>query len=68
MLEDKYLKSKTKESELNKKLKEAMVAKENNEKEIKLYMNKAKDYHTELSKLQTSSQAKVKAAEDEAKV
>lgn len=43
VLEEKYLKSKAKEESLNKKLKEAILQKEGNEKEIKLLRDKAKD-------------------------
>lgn len=51
VLEDKYLKSKANEAELNKKLKEALLQKEGNEKEIRMLRDKAKDSQTEITKL-----------------
>lgn len=44
VLEEKYLKSKQKESELSKKVKELQLQKESTEKEIKTYTSKMKEY------------------------
>ena len=43
MLEEKYLKSKNKEAEIAKKLKDAILQKESNEKEIKMLRDKGRD-------------------------
>jgi hypothetical protein len=48
VLEEKYLKSKNKEAETAKKLKDALLQKESNEKEIKMLRDKARDQTTEL--------------------
>ncbi len=42
-LEEKYLKSKNKEAELNKRLKDVQVQKESNEREIKMLRDRSKD-------------------------
>lgn len=67
VLEDKYLKSKAKEGELNKKLKEVQLQKDSNEKEIRVLRDKTRDQQQELTKLQALMLAKVKQAEDDLK-
>jgi len=49
-LEEKCLKSKNKEAEIQKKLKEAILSKESNEKEIKILRDKAKQTQLDTSK------------------
>ena len=44
VLEEKYLKSKQKEGELSRKVKELMIDKENTEKEIRVNSNKLRDF------------------------
>jgi hypothetical protein len=51
VLEEKLLKSKNKEGEINKKLKEAVLQKESNEKEIKILRDKAREHQQEISKM-----------------
>jgi hypothetical protein len=50
VLEEKCLKSKNKEGEIQKKLKEAILSKESNEKEIKILRDKAKQTQLDTSK------------------
>lgn len=50
VLEEKCLKSKNKEAEIQKKLKEAILSKESNEKEIKILRDKAKQTQLDTSK------------------
>jgi len=54
VLEEKYLKSKNKEGEAAKKLKEAVMQKEGNEKEIKVLRDKNREQANELSKVQAN--------------
>ena len=68
VLEDKYLKSKTKEGDLNKKLKDVQMQKDSNEKEIRMLRDKAKETQNEISKLQSVWTSKVKSAEDDGKI
>ncbi len=51
VLEEKLLKSKNKEEDINKKLKEAIFQKESNEKEIKILRDKSRDHQQEISKI-----------------
>jgi hypothetical protein len=51
VLEEKYLKSKNKEAETAKKLKDASLQKEGQEKEIKMLRDKARDQSFELQKI-----------------
>ena len=48
-LEDKYLASKARETELSKRLKEIQIYKESNEKEIKILKDKNKELQSEIS-------------------
>jgi hypothetical protein len=52
VLEEKCLKDKNKEAELQKKLKEAVLSKESNEKEIKILRDKAKQTQIDTTKAQ----------------
>ena len=67
VLEEKYLKSKNKEAETAKKLKDALLQKESNEKEIKMLRDKARDQTTELQKINDTYKGKIKSIEDELK-
>lgn len=51
VLEEKLLKSKAKEDTLTKKVKEAILQKESNEREIKMLRDRANDSQGELAKL-----------------
>jgi len=65
VLEDKLLKCKQKEDALSKKLKEAQVLKEGNEREIRMLRDKANDSQGELGKQQAIWSAKLKQTEEE---
>lgn len=52
VLEEKVLKGKNKETELQKKLKDATLLKESNEKEIKVLRDKAKQVQLDTQKAQ----------------
>ncbi len=64
VLEEKYLKSKNKEAESVKKLKEALLQKENNEKEIKMLRDRARDTSDEVKKIHDTYKAKLSSLED----
>ena len=65
VLEEKYLKSKNKEAETAKKLKDALLQKESNEKEIKMLRDRARDQTTELQKIHDTYKGKIKNIEDD---
>lgn len=67
VLEEKCLKSKNKEAELQKKLKEAVLSKESNEKEIKILRDKAKQTQIDTTKQQGSLTTKIQHLEEEGK-
>ncbi len=67
VLEEKCLKSKNKEAELQKKLKEAVLSKESNEKEIKILRDKAKQTQIDTTKAQGQLTNKIQHLEEEAK-
>lgn len=67
VLEEKCLKSKNKETELQKKLKEAVLSKESNEKEIKILRDKAKQTQIDTTKQQGSLTTKIQHLEEEGK-
>ena len=67
VLEEKYLKSKKKEEELNKKIKESGIQKESNEKEIRMLREKSKETLAEQAKIQAQWATKLKAVEEEIK-
>lgn len=64
VLEEKLLKSKNKEAEINMKLKEAVFQKESNEKEIKILRDKSREQQQEMTKLATQHSQKLKLLED----
>jgi hypothetical protein len=67
VLEDKLLKCKQKEDTLNKKLKDAQLQKEGNEREIRMLRDRANDSQGELGKQQQIWSAKLKQTEEEMK-
>ena len=64
-LEEKYLKSKNKEAETAKKLKETLLQKDSNEKEIKMLRDKARDQTAELQRIHENYKAKIRSIEDD---
>lgn len=68
VLEDKYLKSKNKETESVKKLKEALLQKENNEKEIKMLRDRARESSDEIKKVHDSYRSKISSLEDNLRI
>jgi hypothetical protein len=65
VLEEKLLKSKTKEGDMQKRLKDAQIQRESNEKEIKILRDKAREQSNEAQRLHTQLQTKLKLNEEE---
>jgi hypothetical protein len=64
VLEDKYLKSKNKEAETAKKLKDVTLKGEGLEKEIKVLRDKARDQTYELQKIHDTYKAQITLIKD----
>lgn len=67
VLEEKCLKSQSKEADVQKKLKEAILSKESSEKEIKMLRDKAKQTQIDSAKAQAVLNNKIQQYEDESK-
>ena len=59
------MKSKTKEGDMQKRLKDAQIQRESNEKEIKILRDKAREQSNEAQRLHTQLQTKLKLNEEE---